>query len=199
MSDTNATPPVVEAGAPAPAGVLSKLNVLLFLVAVIIGECVVAWLFVPSAADVASAAGAKPGEKKDAGKGAQAAAGEKTPTADITIDEDEFYDTDLKEVDLDTFSMTKEDITTGAIWRIDFHLFGVVHEKDVAELTARLESNKQRARECVETIFRESDEADITDARLALIKRKILAKLNEILGKSLLRGIVCGSYSYFQQ
>jgi flagellar FliL protein len=47
--------------------------------------------------------------------------------------------------------------------------------------------------------IRNSRVEDLTDPGLALLKRKILAKSNELLGKLLLKAVLFSDFSYIEQ
>ncbi len=56
----------------------------------------------------------------------------------------------------------------------------------------------KRLRERIDTVIRESDPNDLTEPGLGLIKRKISAKVNEALGKPLLRGVAINDFFFFE-
>jgi flagellar basal body-associated protein FliL len=195
--------PVAAKAAP-QSGIFSKLSVVLFLAAVVGGECLVAFLFIPSAAEVAAAANPKAAEDhgghKDKAKGHdEKGAGDKH--AGHHGPEDELADDEmkLKEVDLTTFNVTASNPTANVAWRVDFQLFGLVHEDEEAEFTERYEKNKNRIRDQVCAIVRSADVHDLSDPSLGLIKRKISTKVNEILGRPLVRRVVFSEFSFYEQ
>lgn len=100
-----------------------------------------------------------------------------------------------KEVDLGDFSVTSFQPVSGTTLSINFHLYGEVLEADDAEFLERFEENRHRFRESVIVIVRSSDLADLTDAGLGLIKRKVLEKTNRALGKPLLKDVVFSEFS----
>ena len=77
------------------------------------------------------------------------------------------------------------------------------HQQDIAGLDRErvvrvlelFEENRHRFRESVIVIVRSSDLADLTDAGLGLIKRKVLEKTNRALGKPLLKDVVFSEFS----
>lgn len=100
-----------------------------------------------------------------------------------------------KEVDLGEFSVTSFQPVSGTTLSINFHLYGAVLEADDGEFHELFEENRHRFRESVIVIVRSSDLADLTDAGLGLIKRKVLEKTNRALGKPLLKDVVFSEFS----
>lgn len=181
-----------EAGAPAAkSSFLAKINVLLFLLVVIVAECLIAYFYLPSAADTAAMAGAPaaPKEQKEDGHGEHAAAEEKPdgqPHGQI-------------EVDLGEFSVTAYQPVSNSTLRIDFHLYGTIGAESEQDFAKLMEENKHRFREQVLVIVRSADITDLTDAGLGLVKRKIQEKTNRILSKPLLRSIIVSDFSFVEQ
>jgi flagellar FliL protein len=100
-----------------------------------------------------------------------------------------------KEVDLGEFSVTSFQPVSSSTLSINFHLYGAVLEADDEEFQERFEEHRHRFRESVIVIVRSSDLADLTDAGLGLIKRKVLEKTNRALGKPLLKDVVFSEFS----
>jgi flagellar FliL protein len=118
---------------------------------------------------------------------------EHPPTADPLAPEDSHEA--RKEVDLGEFSVTSFQPVSGTTLSINFHLYGAVLEADDAEFHELFEENRHRFRESVIVIVRSSDLADLTDAGLGLIKRKVLEKTNRALGEPLLKDVVFSEFS----
>jgi flagellar FliL protein len=196
-------PDALETAAPAVepkkkvrfGGLFSKLNVLLFLVAVVGAEVIVAYFFVPSAGEVAAAAGLKEGE----GHGKERPADKTGSVQDDPLAEEIAHGGEMKEIDLKQFTLTASKASSSAIWRIDFHLYGVVRKDDESEFLDLLSKHENRIRDHVGSIIRSADLAEVTDPGLGLLKRKILTKVNETLGKPLLRGVVFSEFSFIEQ
>ncbi len=164
---------------------LRKLAVLLFLGAVVLGECLVAYFYLPDAtqtAAMASAAAAHP---------------QQDPLP--PDDEPEANTVDQIEVDLEQFSVTAFQPVSNTTLRIDFHLYGTVATEDATEFQTLMEKNVHRFREQVIVIVRSAELTDLTDAGLGLIKRRILEKTNDILGKPLLKSVIVSDYSFLEQ
>jgi flagellar basal body-associated protein FliL len=103
------------------------------------------------------------------------------------------------EADLGDFSVTIFQPASNTTLRIDFHLFGAIRVDDEGEFKSRMEEHKHRFRDQVLVTIRSSDVADLADPGLGLIKRKILAKTNETLGKPLLRSVIFSEFSFIEQ
>ena len=176
-------------GVAAPASksaFLAKINVLLFLLVVIVAECLVAYYYLPSATESAAVAGA-PGEHKSAAEAHPATEkGESEANGQI-------------EVDLGEFSVTAYQPVSNSTLRIDFHLYGTIGSEGEHEFVRLMEENKHRFREQVLVIVRSADITDLTDAGLGLIKRKIQDKTNRILNKPLLRSVIVSDFSFIEQ
>ena len=113
--------------------------------------------------------------------------------------EDESGLGDRLEVDLGEFSVTAYQPTSETTLRIDFHLWGMVHEDDYDEFLTLMEDNLHRFREQVIVTVRGADITDLTDPGLGLVKRRVLQKTNKILGKPLLRVVILDDYSFIEQ
>jgi len=190
---------------------LVRITVLLFVVAVIGAECLVASLCLPASFGPASAAapsddhGPKAShsenkavhpEKEKKGKKDKKGGHEKetaSPEADVGSPSEQV------EVDLEQFSVTAHQPTSNTTTRIEFHLYGIVIEADKAEFERLFSANQHRIREQVLVIVRSSEAADLADPGLGLIKRQILEKTNALLGKPLLRAVIVSEFSYMEQ
>lgn len=103
------------------------------------------------------------------------------------------------EVDLGRFSIVVHKPAASYTMRINFHLIGTVKEAEREEFSHLLEKCQHRLRDQVIYEVRNSEIADLTDPGLALIKRKILAKSNVLLGKALLDTVVFSDYAFVEQ
>jgi flagellar basal body-associated protein FliL len=83
--------------------------------------------------------------------------------------------------------------------RINFHLIGIVLEAEHHPFEELLAKNEHRLRDHVIFEIRNSTIEDLTDPGLALLKRKILAKSNDLLGKPLLHTVVFSDFSFIEQ
>ena len=166
---------------------LTKAAVLAFLAAVVVGECMMVYLFLPSRAETAAMAGVE----LEADSPGTPAAGQILPETDEPVAQ--------VEVDLGEFGVTAYQPISNTTLRIDFHLYGTVATEDEKEFLAQLEGNVHRFRDQVIVTLRSSDITDLTDAGLGLIKRKILEKTNAMLGKRYLRTIIFSDFSFIEQ
>jgi len=195
-------PEATRVGGPWPM----RLAALGFVVAVILGECLVAYLLISRwSPATAAAAGtqdkstpeAKADARTDHGKGDGANKGG-SGSAQNGHDADPTTP-DLVEVDLEKFSVTAHQPTSNTTVRIEFHLFGMVSTQEKEEFERLLKGNQHRFREQVLMTIRSAEGTDLADAGLGLIKRQILEKTNSLLGKPLLRAIVVSDFSYLEQ
>jgi len=106
---------------------------------------------------------------------------------------------DSEEVDLGEYTITSYQPTSSTTMFINFRLYGTILRKQTGEFTERLEASKNRVRDNIITIVRSAEVADLTDAGLGLIKRKILETTNKTLGKPLLKEVVFSDFSYVEQ
>lgn len=200
-----ATPPEAPA-APATAapksGKLFKLIALALVVAVIGGECLVAFFYLTSkdrgdAAAHGEEHGAKPSH--DAGHGEPAE--ELDAEAYVALMEEEASGDrgHAREVDLGEFSLTVFQPSTSTTLLVDFHLFGTIRQEEEAEFTEMFEKNKHRIRDQIIVTIRSAELQDLADPGLGLIKRQILAKSNAILGKLLLRAVIFSDFTFIEQ
>ena len=168
---------------------LGRLKVLGFVVIVIVVECLVAFLWLPSAEETAA----------EASSTFQGGA-----EGDVLLDqgtsaEEEKEVVDQIEVDMGEFSISAFQPISNTTLRIDFHLFGTVVVEDEKDFLLLMEENLHRFREQVIVAVRSADIGDLTDAGLGLIKRKILEKTNRTLGKPLLRTVIFSEFSFVEQ
>jgi len=178
----NETEPTPAAGG---SSILLKIAVAGFIGAVIMTECAVAYIFIPSAADVEALAI----EKAAANLKAEAeASGE--------IDEERV---EMAEVDLGAFNLAMSRPGSTTTVRIDFHLWGAVTQEEQAEFATMHEQYKHRLRDIVVTEVRGSEATDIDEASLGLIKRRILEKSNRLLGKPMLKSVMFSNFSFVDQ
>lgn len=179
---------------------LKPIIITVLVVAVISTECLLAWMLIPSTTQVETwaksqteaegkAADAKPDNGKTGGDKSKMPAGEeggeKAP--------------DESEVDLGKFGVVVHKPAEEVTLRVNFHLVGIVPASDAAELTPLVEKTKHRLRDQVIYEIRNAETADLTDPGLGLIKRRILAKTNELFGKPHLKSIVFSEYTFLEQ
>lgn len=167
----------------------SKLKLLVFAIGVVVTECLVAYLFLPSATDAAAVAAAYP---------------EETPSEEATSVSDgekrkEQAEEEEIEVDLGEFTVSSYQPGSDTSLSIDFHLFGTVLLKDKADFDLAMEANTHRVRDEVIVIVRGAELHDLADAGLGLIKRQILEKTNHLLGRPFLQTVIFSDFSFIEQ
>jgi flagellar basal body-associated protein FliL len=179
------TEEIEEEAASGRASLLGKANIALVLMAVVFAECMAAYFFVPDPAETAAMVGAtipeEPKEQTD------------------PLDQTEATLEEQVEVDLGEFHVTAYQPLSNSTFRLDFHLYGTVIKDDEEAFQLSFEENKNRFRDQAIRIFRSSEVTDLTDAKLGLIKRKILETSNKILGEPFLRTIIFSDYSLIEQ
>jgi hypothetical protein len=167
-----------------------KIKVLAFVVVLVGIECFVAYLFLPSAADVSAQTAAAMGVKPKA----------ETPAASVeATQEQEPHKAEQVEVNLGQFGVSAFQPGSGSTLRIDFRLFGTVAAKEEQEFLKLKEENLHRFRDQVIITLRSAEPADLTDPDLSTVKRRILDKTNRVLGKPLLRGVIFSDFSCIEQ
>lgn len=192
--DTKTTDPATNNDPPAAGkpSLFGKIKVLAIVAVLVGGECFVAYLFLPSAADVSAQAAAAAGNKPKAEAPKHAEPAE-------PVDEQEPVKKEQAEVNLGQFGVSAFQPGSGSTLRIDFRLFGMVAARDEKEFTKLKEENLHRFRDQVIITLRSAEPADLTDPDLSTIKRRIVDRSNRVLGKSLLRGVVFSDFSCIEQ
>ena len=169
------------------APILSKLYLVFFVVAVVAGECALAYLYIPGASQTAAMAGGP------------AVSDPETDSPSETGDETGPASEDQVEVDLGQFSVTAFQPISNTTLRIDFHLYGTVAPEDKTAFEGQWQANTHRFRDQVIVTIRGCELTELTDAGLGLIKRKILEKTNRTLGKPLLQAVIFSDFSFIEQ
>jgi flagellar FliL protein len=174
-----------------------------FVALVILTECLFAWFLIPSTSDVEAWAKTKaadhagqtadphtktghghgPAEHGEPGHGEAAHGGEHHEV----------------EAELGKYNVVIHQPAANLTMRVNFHLIGTLAEESEAEFHELLAKNEHRLRDQVIFEIRNSRVEDLTDPGLALLKRKILAKSNELLGKPVLRTVLFSDFSFIEQ
>ena len=156
----------------------SNLLILLILFIVAFAEMLMAYLFVlPSPAEVKASIDEVANENV-----------RKLPPYQ-TIANETLQVEEREEVDLGEFTFTEGD-PTNVPFRLSIHFYGLINKKDREEYDKRYELNKNRIRNAILVILRSSQQSEITDPSLGLVKNKIMVKVNDILGMPLIKGII---------
>lgn len=103
------------------------------------------------------------------------------------------------EVDLGQFSLTTLQPASNTTLLVDFHLYATVGSENESLATELIERHKHRVRDQVLTTVRSAEIADLTDPGLGLIKRQILEKTNRALGKPILQGVIFSDFLVVEQ
>jgi flagellar FliL protein len=178
-----------SAAEPSRGSLFGAVKVVLFVGVVVSLECMMAYFYMPSPDETAAWAQAALADAPNA------------PLADPDQTTDASAETppDQVEVDLEEFSVSAFQPISNTTLRIDFHLYGIIRAADEIEFHARLDDCRHRFREQILVIMRAAELTDLTDAGLGLIKRRILEKTNDTLGKPLLLGVVFSDFSFVEQ
>jgi len=166
---------------PAKKSMLGKLLVLGLVLLVVVVECVVAYLCIPTASNSAVAASNAAKPPADHKKG-------ETEPAEGEND-------GMIEVDLSEYSVTKPLLASNTTLRIDFHLTGILSKDDEKDFKKLFEENKARFREQVNVAVRGAEMADLSDPGLGFIKRTILDKVNAIHNRRFLKEVLITEFA----
>jgi hypothetical protein len=152
-----------------------------FVGGVILVECLAAYMFIPSSAQLEAQAKARTEElHKDEGH-------EET--------QEESHGASV-EVELGKYNITVHRPAQDVTLRVNFLLIGTVDEHDHAAFETLVEKNQHRLRDKIIFEIRNCELSDLTDPGLGLIKRRILTKSNELLGKPILQSVVFSEFAY---
>src|SRR6478672_4202682 len=170
---------------------LKPILVAVFISAVILVECAFAYLLIPSTGDLETWAKKKEGEPAAAAEHGEEHAEEGKASEHSAEHE--------AEVELGKFNIIVHKPVENLTMKVNFHLIGTVPEKEHKEFEELYAKCEHRLRDQIIFEVRKSDVAELSDPGLALLKRKILAKSNELLGKSMLHTIVFSDFAFIEQ
>jgi len=173
--------------ASAGGGPMGKLLIAGFMGGVIVVECLLAYLFIPSAEEVAALAEQNMTKKLPANLVAD---GTQTPADDGESS---------VEIVLGEYSMTVGQRNASTALRVDFHLAGIVLAEDESEFDNLMERFPARFRQIVLREVRSADREDFDDPELGLLKRRILEKSNNLFGRPVLKSLIVDDFSYIEQ
>lgn len=191
------------AAAPSGKSLVAKLIAIVFVLGVVLAECLAAYFFLPTATSATAMAGNAPAseakaeggskshakggkEKKEGKEGKEGKAGKEAASDQI-------------EVDLGEYSVTSSPSSGNSTLQITFHLYGTVATADEKELQELKQENEHRFREQVLVVVRGARISDLTDAGLGLLKRNILEKTNKVLGKPILQSVIFSDFVFIEQ
>lgn len=170
---------------------VKPILIAVFISAVILVECVFAYLLIPSTSDLEGWAKKKAGE--------HAAAGHEAGKEGDAEKKGEHSAEGQIEVELGKYNVIIHKPAENLTMRVNFHLIGTVPEKEHHEFEGLYAKCEHRLRDQIIFEIRKSDVAELSDPGLALIKRKILAKSNELLGKPMLHTVVFSDFAFIEQ
>jgi len=164
---------------------MTKTIIVAVLVAVVIlTECLFAYVLIPSRGDLEKWSVEKAAKEAKAGHNAQERKSDGKPET---------------EVELGKFNVIVHHPASNVTLRVNFHLVGTVLSEDAKEFEELLSKNQHRLRDQAIFEIRNCQIDDLTDPGLALLKRRILAKSNDLLGKPLLHSVVFSDFSFVEQ
>lgn len=189
MSDKQAKPDAKPAPAAKAGGVMGKLMIAGFMGGVVAVECLLAYLFIPSAEKVAAMAEQNMQKKLPLNLKSETEGTEDGDDAKPAV-----------ELELGEYSITVTQPNSPTALRVDFQLVGIVKSDDELEAKSLFEKNIHRFRDLVLSEIRNLESTDLADPGLTLIKRRILEKSNNnLFGKTLIKSIVFSQFSYIEQ
>jgi hypothetical protein len=162
---------------------IKTIIVAVLVAVVVLTECVFAYLLIPSRSEL---------EKWSAAKVAKEATSEHG-------NEHKPEGKPEAEVDLGRYNIVVHHPASNVTLRVNFHLIGTILQDEHHEFDEMLAKNQHRLRDQAIFEIRNCQIEDLTDPGLALLKRRILAKSNDLLGKPLLRSVVFSDFSFVEQ
>ena len=156
---------------------------------VILTECLFAYFLIPSKAEV---------EAWTEQKAEKVAAHEKSPETGHTAHPAKHGAVEV-EVDLGKYNVVVHQPSSNVTVRVNFHLIATLPEEENVHFAELLAKNQHRLRDQVIFEIRNCQIEDLTDPGLALLKRRILAKSNDLLGKPVLHTVVFSDFSFIEQ
>jgi flagellar FliL protein len=106
---------------------------------------------------------------------------------------------DVRELELGVYNITRFNPTTSTTLAIDFELYGVVLADEATEFQHLFEKCQARVREQVTMSLHSATSADLTEAGLTLIKRRILEKTNHALGQPLVKEVLMTKFNFVER
>ena len=105
----------------------------------------------------------------------------------------------VREVELGIFNVTRFNPKTNTTLAIDFELYGVVLADEATNFQHLYDNSQARLREQVVMTLHAATSADLVDAGLGLIKRRILEKTNRALGQPLVREVIFSKFNFVER
>ena len=183
----------IEPPKPGRRGLFRVVQAVAFVSVIVIVEIVVASMLTPTAEETTRLA------QELAAASAGDAAHDDDPHAAAESDTGTVDTHNLREVELGMYNVTRFNPTTDTTLAIDFELYGTVLAEDVGEFQHDFEQSKARIREQVVMTLHASETADLTDAGLGLIKRRILEKTNRALGQPFVKEVLFSKFNFVER
>jgi flagellar basal body-associated protein FliL len=183
----------IEAPAAGGRGLIRLVQAVAFVSVIVVVEIVVASMLAPTAEET----------RQLAVKLAAASSGKDSHENDAHA-ADDAHGTDgghhnVHEVELGMFNITRFNPSTNTTLAIDFELYGTVLAEEVSRFHHEFDHSKARVREQVVMTLHGAESADLTDAGLGLIKRRILEKTNRALGEPLIKEVLFSKFNFVER
>jgi len=167
-------------------GLVAKVMIALLIAGVVMAEAAAVYFFLPSSEVIAS-------RIRDEVRRELLDADPQREDV-VRLDDQASY----VEVDLGNFNLAIHQPSTNVTLNLMCQVMGTVDKAEQAEFQKLLANNANRLRERIVIEFRSADMTELTDPGLGLIKRRLLEKSNQLLGKPFLKSIMFPEYSYTQ-
>jgi hypothetical protein len=174
-----------SSAAPSGGGLKGKLLIGAFVSAVVIAETFVFFFLVPSGEEVAALA-----ESRLIAVAQEIDSKKKQEHADDAEK--------IVELDLGTFSVPFAPAGSDQNYRVEFRLFGTLHEKDLEHLQALYLEKQNRFRHRMMLEIRNASLQELQENQLGLIQRRVLATSTELLGEAILLSVGFADYQVLE-
>jgi flagellar basal body-associated protein FliL len=182
--------PIEASASKSKSGLFKLIKTVAFVSVIVVVEIVTASMLAPKAQqterlahEIVAAETGKTTEAKEAGEHADS--------------HGEAHD--LREVELGVYNVTRYNPTSNTTMAVDFELYGTVLAENEAEFQHHYEHSQARLREQVIMTLHGVESADLTDAGLGLIKRRILEKTNRALGQPLVQEVLFSKFNFVER
>ena len=183
----------VEPPKPGRRGLFRIVQAVAFVSVIVVVEIVVGSMLAPTAEETTKLA------QELASAAAGKASQENDPQATEESHASSAADHSLREVELGIYNVTRYNPSTNTTLAIDFELYGTLLAEDEGQFQHEFEQSKARIREQVLMTLHGAESADLTDAGLGLIKRRILEKTNRALGEPLLKEVLFSKFNFVER
>jgi flagellar basal body-associated protein FliL len=168
-----------------------RLPAIILLIAIAVGQVLIAMIFLRSAGD-----GTNKAEAADPAAAQQAPAEAPKPEP---AHEDAAADHGAEhEVDLGMFSMTVPQPKLRGTLLISFRLYGTIDEHKQPEFSERFQAHTHRIRQDVLFLMRSATIDEMTEAGLETLKKRLLDRINRSLGPAKLSDIIFSEFAILE-